>query len=163
MVLADEVKYYALEFDIEQHPEQPQFYFEQPCRHLGADNRCGIFTAGRPFACGVYACKLLKEYLAGQRELEDCLEIITEVKRLIADLHAGQEGEGQVSSNRFRVWDYVGEFLAGNFEHHEGAVVDLRALDAEVLHQAARLSLYLEKHFISPGERGVSGNYGHGA
>src|SRR5512134_309916 len=88
MVLADEVKSYAPEFDVNQHGDQPQYYFEQPCRHLGADNRCAIFTKGRPFGCGVYACQLLKEYLVGKRELEDCLAIVAEARRQIADLHA---------------------------------------------------------------------------
>ena len=54
----------------------------------------------------------------------------------------GGQGEG------LRVWDYVGEFLAGNFEYHAGAAVDLRALDSQTLQAVSKLALFLEQNFI---------------
>ncbi len=177
VVLVEEVGRFGGQFELKQHTGHDYFHFDLPCRYLGEDNRCQIYAAGRPATCGAYRCKLLRDYLGGKRALEDCLETVREARqgeekilsisltpRLLRNLPSptltpspspkgrgvsldpSPKGRGQ--GDGLRLWDFVGEFLAGNFEYHAGAAVDLRALDSQTLQAVSKLAFFLEQNFI---------------
>lgn len=158
IVLVEEVDRFGPEFDLRKYAGHTNFYFDLPCRYIGEDNRCEIYAKGRPHICGAYVCKLLRKYLDGEKDLATCLAAVTKAKKMIEQLtvkvtsspESGDLDQRSPGSGTIKIWDYVGEFLAGNFEKHSNAKVDLRALDGDLLHQIAELSFYLEKTFIPP-------------
>ena len=154
VVLVEEVGRFGGQFELKQHAGHDYFHFDLPCRYLGEDNRCQIYATGRPATCGAYRCKLLRDYLGGKRALEACLEVVREARQgeekilSISGENSGPSPSGRWLGEGLRVWDYVGEFLVGNFEHHDGAAVDLRLLDSQTLQVVSKLAFILEQNFI---------------
>jgi hypothetical protein len=58
--------------------------FALPC-HLQDGRCCTIHEQWRPGVCSAYSCRLLEEYRAGARSLEDCVSVVASVRQALAE------------------------------------------------------------------------------
>jgi len=67
-------------------------WFELPC-HLHIEGRCSIYDQWRPDICGDYTCGVLDAYLDGSRSLDECVQIVGDVRANAVEAHAAIAAE----------------------------------------------------------------------
>lgn len=65
-------------------PRRDRLSFDLPCPRLRG-SVCTVYRT-RPTACGVYECRLLQRYKAGELSLKRALELVADAKTSLAEL-----------------------------------------------------------------------------
>lgn len=116
------------------------FYLPCPCHQ---DNKCTVYSAGRPRVCADYQCKLLMKYLQGEISLEESKLLIDKAK------HLAQAVQHRLATDDS--WQKRWRQIVDSWDSEEGLCsVESRRAHAEILMDVGILSVFLRRHFLKP-------------
>jgi len=108
---------------LQSHPDKP--VFRLPCPLW--KGQCTIYTyPHKPSICGDFRCKLLREILDGQLQLNEALTVVQRAKQLIQELE-GELHDKQVINFRRRLFEYVSQLERSTSHTEAGNTFRMKA------------------------------------